>query len=98
MTYYTLRKVGDLDKPTFALAKWEWGETQPTDVYKQWVPYSRASGYAVHSCNCPSRSNPCKHAEMSESLLNENSVYELPVLYWEDGKVHISADIPRHAF
>ena len=91
MTYYTLRKAGPSDKPIFALAKWEDGETEPLDVYVQWIPQRGDGSYNVHSCNCPSRSNPCKHAAMSLALL-EVGVDFLPYYMW-DGEVTNCDDV-----
>lgn len=69
--YYVLRKTGEPEKPTYALSKWEEGRNIPSDVYQQWIPYSGRSGrHRVHSCNCPSRSNPCKHEVISLALLS----------------------------
>jgi hypothetical protein len=65
------------------------------DVYTQWIPQRGSGEYNVHSCNCPSRSNPCKHAAMSLALLDVAEEVELlHLFYWEDTKVGEVADIP----
>ena len=98
MTYYTLRKAGDPQKPIYALAKWEDGEVTPSDVYVQWVPQRGDGSYMVHSCNCPSRNNPCKHAAMATDLLGKAhegqrpTEFELASLYWEEGVVKETGD------
>ena len=67
--FYTLRKAGNSDTPTFELTKWSEYRTRPLDIYTQWIVQRSDKSYSVHSCNCPSRSNPCKHAPISIALL-----------------------------
>ena len=89
---YTLRKavVFPDERPLYTLAKWVEGYVHPMDIYKQWI-VSRKEGFSVHSCNCPSRSNPCKHAAISLALLE--APLPLEALYWADGKVHEAMDV-----
>lgn len=90
--YYTLRKAGDPEKPLFELTKWDPDYVRPLDVYVQWIPLAH-SGYRLHSCNCPSRSNPCKHEEISLALL-ARGLDELPYVYYDSelGKVEQTHD------
>lgn len=92
--FYTLRKAGALDKPTFELTKWSDLSVTPLDVYAQWLPQRGDGSYMVHSCNCPSRANPCKHAEISLALLSQpGKANDLEHYYWSEGSIHLAEDL-----
>ncbi len=86
--FYTLRKAGHSDRPTYELAKWVEGEIAPLDVYVMWLPFGR-----FHSCNCPSRSTPCKHWPIAELLLTQGEE-ALPQWLVQEGVLHHTGDIP----
>lgn len=95
--FYTLRKAGALDKPTFELTKWSDLSVTPLDVYAQWLPQRSDGLYNVTSCNCPSRQNPCKHAAISLALLEAADTLprNLPFHYWAEGQTHRVKDLPE---
>jgi hypothetical protein len=92
---YTLRKAGDPERPLYELTKWDPAYTRPLDVYVQWITFNGGES-KVMSCNCPSRSNPCKHVPMSTALLDAIENHDdLPFVYWDadNGKVKNAGDI-----
>ena len=104
--YYTLRKAGAADKATFELAKWREDECRPLDTYTMWLPVAEVGGGGKRkflSCNCPSRSQPCKHWNIAQALLEgapfkADAPFEhLPRLLWQEGRVLSAQDIPDDA-
>lgn len=90
--YYTLRKAGSIDKPTYELSKWEEDRIQPLEVYVQWLPQRGDGSFKFHSCNCPSRAQECKHASISLDLLNH--IKHLELYYHNGTEVQECSDIP----
>ena len=88
--FYTLRKAGPEDKPIYELTKWSEDRSAPLEVYVQWIVQSNRT-FKVFSCNCPSRSNPCKHSPLSIALLE--SPLQLEEIYHDGIKVQLAEDI-----
>lgn len=89
--FYTLRKAGNQDTPTYELTKWSEYRDAPLDIYAQWIVQRSDNTFSVHSCNCPSRSNPCKHAPISIALLETN--LPLQEVYHDGAKVNLAKDL-----
>ena len=90
--FYTLRDKGDPERPFFELAKWSEDRVRPLEVYTQWIAQRSDNTYSVHSCNCPSRSNPCKHASISLSLL-EQGIENLPHFFHNGSHIMVVEDL-----
>lgn len=80
--FYTLRStsIGGDGGTTFTLVKWEEGRKRPLDTYTQTI--SKVKG--VTYCNCPSRYNPCKHAKISQALMEASATIPLPLLFYDE--------------
>lgn len=92
--FYTLRRAssnGD-ERPIYELAKWADGEIRPTDFYIMWLPL-REGALSFLSCNCPSRSQPCKHWEIAQALLEQLGEKDLARWLWQEGKVLPTGDV-----
>jgi hypothetical protein len=80
---YTLRKAGDPEQPVFELSKWDPAYKRPLDMYVMWMPKKQGSNERrFYSCNCPSRSQPCKHWDIAQKLLSLGEV-NLPFYHWD---------------
>lgn len=94
--YYTLRKLTG-ESSQFELRKWEEGRSYPLDAYSMQLDsvkdYYGNDLYRFQYCGCPSRANPCKHADIADALLRTTVWQELHYYYYQDGKVHRSEDI-----
>lgn len=89
--FYILRKAGPIDSIAFEMSKWEDGNIQPLDHYIMKLP-SQGNTYSFLSCNCPSRSTPCKHWGIAQELLAYSEV-NLPRLLWQEGTVIEAKDL-----
>lgn len=89
-TWYALRKAGFEEDNGFELTKWDDNEREPLDRYVMFLPM----GTRFLSCNCPSRSHPCKHWDIAKDLLYavDQQFGSLSRVVWQDGEILYTHD------